>query len=320
MMMNNRVLPHFRQYVKCITCGNKTTDLCHGNIPGAYRCSPFPNLGNPVHSFVQLIRTYRKQLKGSREAPRTVKKWIREAIEHLKGCFDSTDWIECLPWQLQHNGRAHWCRFLLRRFLHWHYHRLQDCQDILKQQTMDHATTERTPQGVQRLRKATKRKWQFRRKSTRRSQRRSDDTKTNLRTISERAKPDSTGSELRPSLSTTPVQVQEEKASHDSTRSTLVERQFRTTSTEVYWRNAASPWPPFPPRCSRGHLLKSLVCGRHRPLSLWRRNVHHKSWTTTGHWRWHSYPLSPPKSSCFNTTYTRAHTQLLQVVVLGEYE
>jgi hypothetical protein len=88
----NKVLPQYRQYVNCKTCGEATLDLCYGNIPAAYRSRPMPSLGRSVHNLVHLLPLYRQKLKTSKPSIRRVKVWSREATETLNGCFHSTDW------------------------------------------------------------------------------------------------------------------------------------------------------------------------------------------------------------------------------------
>ena len=88
----NRVLPHFEQYVTCLTYKDKTIDLCYGNITGAFTSRPLSGLGRSDHNMVHLIPAYRQKLKRSKPLTRSVKTWSKEDIESLNGCFLCTDW------------------------------------------------------------------------------------------------------------------------------------------------------------------------------------------------------------------------------------
>ena len=88
----NRVLPHFKQYVTCLTYKDKTIDLCYGNIPGAFTSRPLSGLGRSDHNMAHLIPAYRQKLKRSKPLTRSVKTWSKEDIESLNGCFPCTDW------------------------------------------------------------------------------------------------------------------------------------------------------------------------------------------------------------------------------------
>ena len=44
----NRVLPHFKQYVTCLTYKDKTIDLCYGNIPGALTSRPLSDSAGQI--------------------------------------------------------------------------------------------------------------------------------------------------------------------------------------------------------------------------------------------------------------------------------
>ena len=87
-----KVLPTFRQYVTCSTCGDHTLDLCYGNIRDAFRSRPLPNLGRSVHQMVQLIPLYRQKLKRTKPVVRTTRVWSQESVDSLNGCFECTDW------------------------------------------------------------------------------------------------------------------------------------------------------------------------------------------------------------------------------------
>ncbi|KAL8583159.1 hypothetical protein ACOMHN_046543 [Nucella lapillus] len=88
----SKVLPQYRQYVNCKTCGDATLDLCFGNIPRAYRSRPMPSLGRSAHNLVHLLPLYRQRLKTSKPSIRQVKVWSQDAIETLDACFLCTNW------------------------------------------------------------------------------------------------------------------------------------------------------------------------------------------------------------------------------------
>ena len=88
----NRALPHFKQYVTCLTHKKSTIDLCYGNIPRAYTSRPLPGLGRSPHNMVHLVPVYRQRLKREKPAVRVTKKWTPDSTETLNGCFECTDW------------------------------------------------------------------------------------------------------------------------------------------------------------------------------------------------------------------------------------
>ena len=88
----NKVLPTFKQYVTCSTCGDRTLDLCYGNIRDAFQSRPLPNLGRSIHQMVQLIPLYRQKLKRTKPVVRTTRVWNPESVDSLNGCFECTDW------------------------------------------------------------------------------------------------------------------------------------------------------------------------------------------------------------------------------------
>ena len=88
----NKVLPTFRQYVTCTTCGDSTLDLCYGNIKGAFKSRVLPNLGRSIHQMVQLIPVYKQKLKQSKPVVKTAKVWNEESADRLNACFECTDW------------------------------------------------------------------------------------------------------------------------------------------------------------------------------------------------------------------------------------
>jgi len=88
----SKVLPHYRQYVKCKTCKDNTLDLCYGNVPRAYKSIPLPSLGRSIHNMISLVPTYRSRLRSSRPRKKTVRRWTEDASLTLSACFDLTDW------------------------------------------------------------------------------------------------------------------------------------------------------------------------------------------------------------------------------------
>lgn len=53
-----KVLPKFHQNVSCHTRGDKTLDQVYSNIPGAYRATPLPHIGQPNHFSLLLSPMY----------------------------------------------------------------------------------------------------------------------------------------------------------------------------------------------------------------------------------------------------------------------
>ena len=84
---SKRVLPNFN-HVTCPTHGEQTTDLCYGNIKGAFQSRPLPGLGRSDHSTVQLTPVYSHTLKRSKPAIRSVNTRSKDATETLNGCFE----------------------------------------------------------------------------------------------------------------------------------------------------------------------------------------------------------------------------------------
>ena len=72
----NRVLPHFKQYVTCITYKDKTIDLC------TFR--QFSGPGRSGHNKVHLVPAYIQKLKRSKPLTRSVKTWsnVSEPYSH----------------------------------------------------------------------------------------------------------------------------------------------------------------------------------------------------------------------------------------------
>ena len=87
-----KVLPNYKQYVTCKTCGDNTLDRCYGNIPQAYTSRILPSLGRSIHNMVQLVPRYRQRLKTNKPQRKQIKKWTADACQLLNGCFDCTDW------------------------------------------------------------------------------------------------------------------------------------------------------------------------------------------------------------------------------------
>lgn len=87
-----RVMPNFRQYVKCKTHGKNTIDLCYGSVPGAFRARPIKGVGKSKHNMIQLLPLYRQRYKREKPVVRHVKVWTQESVEALRGSFDCTDW------------------------------------------------------------------------------------------------------------------------------------------------------------------------------------------------------------------------------------
>ena len=65
---------------------------CYTVIKDAYRSALRAALGPSDSNMVNLIPTYRQQLKSAKPVVSTVKRWTSEATEVLRSCFDSTDW------------------------------------------------------------------------------------------------------------------------------------------------------------------------------------------------------------------------------------
>ncbi|GFR91965.1 Pol-like protein [Elysia marginata] len=86
-------LPKYELYVDMPTRGNRTLDLCYGNVPGVYKTKRLPQLGNSDHCMVSLLPKYRFKLKTLKVHKKCVTIWNENACESLKGCFASTDWF-----------------------------------------------------------------------------------------------------------------------------------------------------------------------------------------------------------------------------------
>ena len=67
-------------------------DLCYGNIKNGYKSYALPPLGKSDHDIVHLVPKYKPELKKSKPIIKTVPIWTVESQEHLKDCFETTDW------------------------------------------------------------------------------------------------------------------------------------------------------------------------------------------------------------------------------------
>ena len=89
----NKILPTYQQYVKCTTRGEKTIDLCYGNVKNAYKACKKPPLSTADHNVVHLIPAYRTKLQREGVLKKQVEKWDDDAvIETLQACYECTDW------------------------------------------------------------------------------------------------------------------------------------------------------------------------------------------------------------------------------------
>ena len=84
-------LPSFKQYVTCDTRGNKTSDQCYGNIPQAYKSAALSSVGGLDHT-IQLIPAYQPRIKTQPVVRKSVKVWMTESEDELRGCYECTDW------------------------------------------------------------------------------------------------------------------------------------------------------------------------------------------------------------------------------------
>ncbi len=87
----SRELPKYRQHVTCPTRDSNILDHCYTIIKDAYHSVPRAALGLSDHCLVNIIPTYRQNLKSSKPVLRTVKRWTNEAEQDLKACFYLTD-------------------------------------------------------------------------------------------------------------------------------------------------------------------------------------------------------------------------------------
>lgn len=88
----NKVLPTYQQYITCATRGDKTIDLCYGNVRNAYRAYKKPPLSTADHNAIHLVPAYRTLLQREGVVKKQVKQWSEEAIETLRACYECTDW------------------------------------------------------------------------------------------------------------------------------------------------------------------------------------------------------------------------------------
>ncbi len=89
----SRELSKYRQQVPCPTRDINILDHGYTIIKEAYHSVPQAALGLSDHCLVNLIPTYRQELKAAaKPVIRSVKRWTNEAEQDLKACFDLTDW------------------------------------------------------------------------------------------------------------------------------------------------------------------------------------------------------------------------------------
>lgn len=88
----NKSLPTYQQYVTCATRGDRTINLCYGNIRNAYKAYEKPPLSSADHNVVHLVPAYRTKLQTEGVAKKVVKKWDADVVQTLQGCFDCTNW------------------------------------------------------------------------------------------------------------------------------------------------------------------------------------------------------------------------------------
>lgn len=86
------VLPTFDQYVTQPTRNDVTLDRCYGNVPRAYTTKACAQLGASDHNNVLLMPSYKQKLKRNKPATKVRQCWTEEAIDELRGCYESTDW------------------------------------------------------------------------------------------------------------------------------------------------------------------------------------------------------------------------------------
>ena len=82
----------FIQQVTCATRDGRTLDHFYTTIKGAYRSIPRAPLGRSDHAMVDLVQTYKQQLKCVKPTVKTVKQLSVNAMETFRGCFKSTGW------------------------------------------------------------------------------------------------------------------------------------------------------------------------------------------------------------------------------------
>jgi hypothetical protein len=61
-------------------------------MKGAYKSYRRPPLGESDHNMIHLVPLYKSKLRRDKPVQRTVRQWISDAIDMLRGCFECTDW------------------------------------------------------------------------------------------------------------------------------------------------------------------------------------------------------------------------------------
>lgn len=84
-------LPNYKELVTCATCDKNTLDH-FSSSRNTYRSTPCAPLGLSDHCIVQMVPTYKQQLKRAKPTKKTTKRWTPEAIEMLQDCMESSDW------------------------------------------------------------------------------------------------------------------------------------------------------------------------------------------------------------------------------------
>ena len=85
-------MPKLIQQVTCASRDGRTIDHYYTTIKGAYRSIPRAPLGRSDHAMIDLVPTYKQQLKHVKPTVKSVKQWSLNAMETLRGCFECTDW------------------------------------------------------------------------------------------------------------------------------------------------------------------------------------------------------------------------------------
>ena len=84
-------LPRFHQHVSCNTRGDKTLDHVYSNIPGAYRATPLPHIGQSDHLSLFLSPKYSLLIQRVKPTVRTIKVWPMGTDSVLQDRFKHTD-------------------------------------------------------------------------------------------------------------------------------------------------------------------------------------------------------------------------------------
>ena len=88
----SKVLPKYKQQIKCATYEGKTWDCCYSTISEAYHAVPHAPLGFSDHSTIFLLPSYRLRLKSGESSVCAVRCWDVVSGEALRGCLECTDW------------------------------------------------------------------------------------------------------------------------------------------------------------------------------------------------------------------------------------